>query len=158
MREVDGQNGYCTQTLEQHFGLGNATVIDSLKIEWQSGNTNVYTNVAVNKFYKAIEGQSNLVGVSKNTSIQPNEFKLNQNFPNPFNPATTISFTLPKKDFASIKIYDSTGKEVSSLINEVKSAGYYEVSFNGSELSSGVYFYKLITSNYSETKNMILLK
>lgn len=158
MREVDGQNGYCTQTLEQHFGLGNATMIDSLKIEWQSGNTNVYTNVAVNKFYKAIEGQNNLVGVSNNTTVQPNEFKLNQNFPNPFNPATTISFTLPKKDFAAIKIYDSTGKEVSSLINEVKSAGYYEVSFIGSELSSGVYFYKLITSNYSETKNMILLK
>lgn len=158
MREIDGQNGYCTQTLEQHFGLGNAAVIDSLKIEWQSGNTNVYTNVAVNKFYKAIEGQSNLVGVSNNTSIQPKEFKLNQNFPNPFNPATTISFTLPKKDFAAIKIYDSTGKEVSSLINEVKPAGYYEVSFNGSELSSGVYFYKLITSNYTETKNMILLK
>lgn len=157
-RVVSGQEGYCTQNLEQHFGLGNATVIDSVKIEWQSGSTSVYTNVAVNKFYKAIEGQSNLVGVSNNNSVQPNEYKLNQNFPNPFNPATTISFTLPKKDFASIRIYDSLGKEVSSLINEVKQAGYYEINFNASELSSGVYFYKLITSGYSETKNMVLIK
>jgi hypothetical protein len=158
MREVDGQSGYCTQTLEQHFGLGNATVIDSVKIEWQSGNTDIYTNVAVNKFYKAIEGQSNLVGISNNNTIQPGEYKLHQNFPNPFNPATKISFTLPKRDFAAIKIFNSLGREVSSLINEVKPAGYHEVNFDGSGLSSGVYFYKLITSDYSETKNMILLK
>lgn len=158
MREIDGQSGYCTQTLEQHFGLGNATVIDSVKIEWQSGTTSIFTNVAVNKFYKAIEGQSNLVGVSNNSTIQPNVYKLNQNFPNPFNPATKISFTLPKKDFASIKIYDVLGNEVGSLINEIKPAGYYEVNFDGSNLSSGVYFYKLITTEFSETKNMILVK
>lgn len=157
-REVNGQAGYCTQNLEQHFGLGNATVIDSIKIEWQSGTTNVYTNVGVNKFYKAIEGQSNLVGVSNNSTVQPKEYKLNQNFPNPFNPATKISFTLPKKDFASIKIFDSLGKEVSSLINEEKPAGYYEVSFDASGLSSGVYFYKLVTSDYLETRNMVLMK
>ncbi len=158
MREIDGQSGYCTQTLEQHFGLGNATVIDSIKIEWQSGNTSVFTNVAVNKFYRAIEGQSSLVGVSNNTTSQPNEYKLNQNYPNPFNPATKISFTLPKKDFASIKVFDLVGKEVSSLLNEERPAGYYEVSFDGSKLASGVYFYKLETSNYTETKNMVLLK
>lgn len=159
LREIDGQSGYCTQTLEQHFGLGNAAVIDSVKIEWQSGNTSVFTNVAVNKFYKAIEGQSNLVGISNNTTIvQPNEYKLNQNFPNPFNPATKISFALPKKDFTSIKVFDLLGKEIASLINEEKQAGYYEVNFDGSSLTSGIYFYKLVTSNYSETKNMILLK
>jgi len=158
MREIDGQSGYCTQTLEQHFGLGNAAIIDSIKIEWQSGNTSVFTNVAVNKFYKAIEGQSTLVGISNNNSVKPDEYKLNQNFPNPFNPATKISFTLPKKDFASIKIYNSVGKEVSTLINEVRAAGYYEVNFDGTNLSSGVYFYKLITEDFSETKNMVLLK
>ena len=158
MREIDGQSGYCTQTLEQHFGLGNATVIDSIKIEWQSGNTNIYTNISVNKFYKAIEGQNNLVGVSNVNTVKPEEYKLNQNFPNPFNPATKISFTLPKKDFASIKIYNSVGKEISTLLNEVKPAGYYEVNFDGTNFSSGVYFYKLITENFSETKNMVLLK
>lgn len=158
MREIDGQSGYCTQTLEQHFGLGNAVVIDSIKIEWQSGNTNVFTNIAANKFYKAVEGQSNLVGISNNNLVKPDEYKLNQNFPNPFNPATKISFTLPKKNFASIKIYNSIGKEISTLINEVKPAGYYEVSFDGTNLSSGVYFYKLITEDFFETKNMVLLK
>jgi len=157
-RVVSGQEGYCTQNLEQHFGLGNASIIDSVKIEWQSGNINVFTNVEVNKFYKAIEGQANLVGVSENNITSPAEYKLNQNFPNPFNPATKISFTLPKKDFASLKIYNSLGKEVNSLINEVKQAGYHEINFDGANLSSGVYFYKLITPNYSETKNMILLK
>ncbi|MBS1515642.1 MAG: VCBS repeat-containing protein [Bacteroidetes bacterium] len=158
VREIDGQNGYCSQTLEQHFGLGNATVIDSLKIEWQSGAVSVFTNVAVNKFYKAIEGQSSLVGVSNNTIVQPKDYKLNQNFPNPFNPATKITFTLPVNEFATLKVFDVSGREVGSLLSEEKQAGHYEIEFDGSDLSSGIYFYSLHTTGYSETKNMVLLK
>jgi len=158
-RDVSGQAGYCTQNLEQHFGLGNATVIDSVKIEWQSGAVSHYTNIQPNKFYKAIEGQSTLVGISSNVNtVQPGEYKLNQNFPNPFNPATVISFTLPKKEFTSISVYNSLGREVNTILNSEMKAGYHEVTFNAGELSSGVYFYKLNTESFSETKSMMLLK
>ncbi|MBN1632587.1 MAG: T9SS type A sorting domain-containing protein [Ignavibacteria bacterium] len=87
-----------------------------------------------------------------------NEVKLTQNFPNPFNPSTKISYSLPLDDFVRIVIYDITGKEIKVLLNKNQSAGTYEVFFDASEYSSGVYFYKLTTGNFSETRKMILLR
>lgn len=88
----------------------------------------------------------------------PAEFNLKQNYPNPFNPVTNIQFDLPKDVFVTIKIYDVLGREVATLINDFKKAGSYIVSFNGSELSSGVYFYKIKAGFYTDIKRMILLK
>jgi hypothetical protein len=88
----------------------------------------------------------------------PAEFVLSQNYPNPFNPTTTISYFVPKESFISIKVYDFLGREVQALVNEMKSAGSYELSFNASNLPSGTYFCTLITDNYSVSKKMILLK
>jgi len=91
----------------------------------------------------------------------PANFKLSQNFPNPFNPSTTIEFALPTDGHAVITVFDMSGKEVSRLVNEVKSAGYHNVKFDGSTLSSGSYFYKIEvtgTSNFSEVKRMMLVK
>jgi photosystem II stability/assembly factor-like uncharacterized protein len=86
------------------------------------------------------------------------EYYLLENYPNPFNPTTKIRFQLPVVSFSSLKIFDITGREVSTLVNEKLGAGTYEVTFNGGDFASGVYFYQLKTENFIETKKMILLK
>lgn len=98
------------------------------------------------------------VFVEQISSILPDKFSLHQNYPNPFNPSTTISFQIPKGDFVSLKVYDINGREVSELVNENLQAGEYKINFNGSNLPSGVYYYKLTSENFAETKKMILIK
>jgi hypothetical protein len=93
---------------------------------------------------------------------QPASYSLSQNYPNPFNPATTIKYQIPVQSLVNIKVFDVTGREVSVLINEVKTAGEYSVSFNGAGLSSGVYFYRLDANsdekNVTVIKKMVLIK
>ncbi|MCX6168687.1 MAG: T9SS type A sorting domain-containing protein [Ignavibacteriales bacterium] len=88
----------------------------------------------------------------------PHQIQLFQNYPNPFNPTTNISFSLNEKTFMKLKIYDSCGKEITTLVNEEKPAGTYSVKFDGNSLSSGVYFYRLQTSHFSQTMKLLLLK
>jgi len=88
----------------------------------------------------------------------PDNFMLLQNFPNPFNPVTTMSYHIPSKSLISLKVFDIIGREVATLINEEKSAGSYEVQFDASSLSSGIYFYELRTEGFIQTRKMILLK
>jgi probable HAF family extracellular repeat protein len=107
----------------------------------------------------------NPTDVEQTNSEVPTGYSLNQNFPNPFNPSTTISFSIPNEEFVTLKVFNSLGEEVAELVNETKSAGNYSVSFNASShsgnvrnLTSGVYFYKISAGNFTETKKMILLK
>lgn len=86
------------------------------------------------------------------------DFNLAQNYPNPFNPATKIRFSLPHYEKTSLVVYDVLGKEISVLINREMSAGNYEVTFNGSSLPSGIYFYRLTSGNYSKIHKMLLVK
>jgi hypothetical protein len=88
----------------------------------------------------------------------PYEYSLSQNYPNPFNPATIIKYTLAGKNLVTVKIFDILGREVNTLVNEVKDAGNYEVLFDGSKLSSGVYFYSINSGNFTDTKRMLLVK
>ncbi len=88
----------------------------------------------------------------------PNEFVLDQNYPNPFNPSTQISFKIEKDSYTTLKIYDFLGREVNTLVNEFKTAGTYNVTFDASSLSNGTYFYTLSSESFRETKKMILLK
>ena len=92
------------------------------------------------------------------TTTLPNSYALDQNFPNPFNPATKINFSIPVEAFVSLDVYNSIGQRVATLVNETKTAGTYEVNFNAANLSSGIYFYKLTSGNFTETKKMILMK
>ncbi len=85
-------------------------------------------------------------------------FQLKQNYPNPFNPSTVIKFQIPELSHVKLKIYDVLGSEVTNLINENKEAGSYEVEFEAGKLQSGIYFYRLDTGNFIETKKMILIK
>ena len=85
-------------------------------------------------------------------------YKLEQNYPNPFNPETNIQFDLPKEGLVTLKVYDILGREVKNLVNEFKQAGSYIVSFDGSELSSGIYFYRLEAGEFVQVKRMVLIK
>ena len=85
-------------------------------------------------------------------------YNLGQNYPNPFNPSTTIEYSIPKQSRVTIKVYDLLGREVVTLINEEKPAGNYSITFDASNLSSGVYFYRLSTSEFNETKKLLLLR
>ncbi len=97
--------------------------------------------------------------VASNALASVTEFKLDQNFPNPFNPTTTINFSIPKENtFTSLKIFNSLGEEVGTLLNQVIPAGNHEVHFDASALSSGVYFYVLKSGSYVDSKKMILMK
>ena len=90
--------------------------------------------------------------------LSPENYNLAQNYPNPFNPITTIKYSIPETGNVSLKVYDILGNEVASLVNEEKTQGVYSVTFDASNLSSGVYLYKLQAGNYIETKKMLLLK
>lgn len=105
--------------------------------------------------YKVDLGQ--LVNV-KQTPNNVRDFVLSQNYPNPFNPSTNLSFVIGHSSFVTLKIYDALGREVAALVNEEKSPGTYKISFDASDLSSGVYFYKLQAGNFSATRKMVLMK
>lgn len=97
-------------------------------------------------------------GVIQINNNIPVNYSLQQNYPNPFNPATKIKFSLPKEGFVSLGIYDSKGTLISELIGSQLAAGNYETELNAINLSSGIYFYKLVTNDFSDTKKMILVK
>ncbi|MCX6164561.1 MAG: T9SS type A sorting domain-containing protein, partial [Ignavibacteriae bacterium] len=88
----------------------------------------------------------------------PKNFSLSQNYPNPFNPVTKISFSIPSETEVTINIYDIQGRQIKTLVNEVKQAGYYDINFNASALTSGIYFYKLKAGNFVLSKKMIIIK
>jgi hypothetical protein len=90
--------------------------------------------------------------------IVPAEFSLSQNYPNPFNPVTTINWQSPVSSWQILRIYDVLGNEVASLVNEFKSAGKYSVEFDGTNLPSGIYYYRLNAGNFSDTKKLMLMK
>ena len=88
----------------------------------------------------------------------PEQFLIAQNYPNPFNPTTTIRYEIPEVSFVTLKIYDILGSEVTTLVNDKKPAGEYKISFDGTGLPSGVYFYQFKAGPFIQTKKMILLK
>ena len=101
---------------------------------------------------------SQSIGIRQISSTIPEQFNLSQNYPNPFNPTTNIEFSLPQKSFVTLKVFDITGKEIAELVNENLSAGTFRYEFNAENIPSGLYFYKLETEKFSETKKMIVIK
>ena len=104
--------------------------------------------------YSGVFSYSDVVKVKVNAE----QFYLSQNYPNPFNPVTTIKYSLPQTGYTTLKIYNSVGEEMATLVNNVKETGTHEVKFDASFLSSGVYYYRLESENFSKTKKMILIK
>jgi hypothetical protein len=123
------------------FELGNEVIHGS-------GITNIHNyEISVNSVVGDITDYNN-----------PSEFGLYQNYPNPFNPNTNIKYAINSRSYVRLIVYNSLGEEVSILVNEVRDAGNYEINFDGSALTSGVYYYRLTTEDYFEVKSMILLK
>jgi len=104
------------------------------------------------------DGTQEVVGELTVYLALPEQFSLDQNYPNPFNPSTTIRYAIPNGGLVTIKVYDVLGNEVANLIDEYKSTGSYEVNFNASSLSSGMYLYRLQAGSFVETKKMMLMK
>ena len=100
----------------------------------------------------------NPVGLSSNENEIPKDFYLYQNYPNPFNPSTHIRFDLAKSGFVTLDVYDITGRKVTELVNENLNAGKHNAEFNASELSSGIYFYRIVTPEFTSIRKMILVK
>jgi uncharacterized delta-60 repeat protein len=100
----------------------------------------------------------NPTGVEYQNSIRPTDFVLYQNYPNPFNPTTKISYSIPERSNVILKVYDVLGNEIATLVNEFRSAGKYEINYNASHLSSGVYFYTLLANEFTQTRKFILMK
>lgn len=105
----------------------------------------------------AVTKYNTITSVESDNSL-PSSYSLAQNYPNPFNPSTKIDYQIPESGFVAVKVYNLLGKEVTSLVNEEQSAGKYTLNFNGDGLSSGVYFYKIQSGSFNETKKMILIK
>jgi hypothetical protein len=146
-------------SLPVEFGIGTASVIDSLIIRWPSGLEQRFANVTPNVYYNLTEGQP--LGVNNVYSGIPEKYSLSQNYPNPFNPTTNIKYQIANSSNVVLSVYNMLGKKVVTLVNQKQNAGFYEVTFDGTNLSSGIYFYKLTCTgqdNFSETKKMILLK
>ena len=131
------------------------------RLTFNSANGDDTVNFTHNTNFTDIQWPGQTGVIDENGTV--NSYSLKQNFPNPFNPSTTIRFSLPAKSFVSLKIFNVLGREISTLLNEEKPAGDYEVNFsakykNGAELESGIYFYRIQAGNYTETKKMVLLR
>jgi hypothetical protein len=100
----------------------------------------------------------NPVSVDATEPASPTKFSLSQSYPNPFNPSTSIHYSVSSLQFVSLKVYDVLGNEIAILVNEEKTTGSYEVEFNATSLPSGVYFYRLQAGSFVETKKMVLLR
>lgn len=156
MRRVAGQNGYCGQTLQLHFGLGDATQVDSILVIWPTGIQEIFENQPANEKLLIVE-DSTLTNVGEDIGEEMN-FILHQNYPNPFNPSTEISFTLKESSFINLSIYNSLGEKLTTLLNGFVEAGENSTNFDATGLSTGIYFYVLSFKGQYLTRKMILLK
>ncbi|MBK8981466.1 MAG: T9SS type A sorting domain-containing protein [Ignavibacteria bacterium] len=143
------------------LGNGNYLVTNATGVnEMDSASGNLIRVVASGSNFQYISEYipGGLVGLSNISNAVPEKFSLSQNYPNPFNPNTNINYQISVSGNVNLSVYDVLGNEVMTLVNEKQNPGTYSVNFDGSNFSSGVYFYKLITGDFSETKQMILLK
>lgn len=136
----------CSTDTVRHSGSGSSPIYDSLTLltsaQWSVQNPPPCT----------------IVGSSNYAVDLPTVFKLYDNYPNPFNPTTTIKYDVPKASYVKLIIYDILGKTVSTLVNEKKDAGRYEVQWNANNFASGAYFYKMETDVFTDVKKMMLVK
>lgn len=148
-----------SQSIEVSDASNDVTGLQKPEVGDIDGSTPVFAFVGGNYTNVYFDNYSWIpTDVNETQGNFPVEYILEQNYPNPFNPNTTIKFSIPENSFVSLKVYNVLGKEVSSVISEEMNAGTYEVNFNGNNLSSGVYFYKLETENFVKTNKMILMK
>lgn len=144
--------------MTNHVLTGTAVPICAIYNEWgynvKQGAFTYWANGPEDVYYDGENLPTNI----KEIPGTVNSYNLSQNFPNPFNPATNINFSIPENGFVKIVVFDILGKEVATLVNEEKSAGEYRIMFDASELNSGVYFYKITAGDFTDVKKMLLVK
>ncbi len=150
LREKD--NNYVEMENENRITLSFNNTLEPVQEGW----TRDYILITDGRYVRS-EGDRLILKNSVNNSL-PRVFRLHQNYPNPFNPLSKIKYDLPKDIQTTIKIYDILGREVRILINEFKKAGYYEAVFDGTNLASGVYFYRIEAGTFVDSKKMVLVK
>ncbi|MBK8553354.1 MAG: T9SS type A sorting domain-containing protein [Ignavibacteria bacterium] len=133
------------------------TTGDSVRCSWRAWAFNGFDSAATNNTFLVTLIRTN-VGISVISSSVPEKFDLHNNYPNPFNPVTKIKFDIAKLQNVKITVYDNTGREADILVNENLQPGSYEVTFSGSNYSSGVYYYKMESQDFIQTKKMLLIK
>lgn len=149
-------------------GTSNWTLVGNVSGNGTSTMSHNYTftdrNIATGNYnyrLRQIDYNGNFEYFNLNSEIEigtPSAFELKQNYPNPFNPTTKISFALPTDGNVTLKVFDNLGREVSTLVNGFKTAGFYSLDFNGANLTSGLYFYKLDANGFSKVMKMTLVK
>jgi hypothetical protein len=155
--KLDGViKGYAVTNESGQYNVEGLTQGDYILVIHRIGSRSANININI-----AHGGASNInVNLEKNiiktNSIE--EFKLSQNYPNPFNPSTMINYSVSKAGSVNISIYNAAGMLVKELVNGYNESGKYSVTFNGSSLASGVYYYKMVSGSYNETRKMILVK
>lgn len=163
IRHIAASSGHAAQnSLTQHFGIGAATRVDSIIINWPSGKKQILLNKEANQRITVLESAGDAVDEKQNDNT-PITFRLAQNYPNPFNPATTIEYDIPENTFVTLSIYDSYGHHVKTLVREMKQRGSHSVTWNGKNeqnvpVASGLYLYRIVTENFKSAGKMTLLR
>jgi subtilisin family serine protease len=153
--EIERSEGFDFKKIGFIPGHGTTTEAQSYIYTDENILTGKYTYRLKQLDFNGAVEYSNVVKVDMN---RPHAYNLNQNYPNPFNPITTISYSIPDDGFVSLKIFDVLGNEVKILVNEIQTAGNRRIVFDASELSSGVYYFQLVSGDFSSTRKLILLK
>lgn len=173
-RDIAGQEGYCGQNLLAHFGLGEATAIDTVLVQWPSGIVDVLAPVNVNQILTITEGM-NPTEVEQQEAALPSGYRLQQNYPNPFRSAATfpalsgknlstrIEYVLPRASHVRLIIYNAAGQEIRTLVDQMQSTGAHEKLWDGKNnanerVPSGVYFYRIAAGPFRQTRKMLLLQ
>ena len=150
-------------------GLNGITIKDDDYAEWAGLlEVTIYEEVIITKAIEQLNDPVKLIidatslDIADNSAI-PTEFKLHENYPNPFNPSTNIKFDIPENGLVSLIVYDLMGHKVTELVNTNMNSGFHNVSWNGTDnfgntVSTGVYIYQLKTGNYSNTQKMLFIK
>jgi hypothetical protein len=145
-----------------HFSLGAVTpgtyTLTVQRLGYESESRQIVVGTANQDTVNFYLDTMNVIGIVNINTNVPDNFSLSQNYPNPFNPATKITFAIKRTGFTELTVYDMLGRTVETLVSESLKPGEYEVSFNAARLTSGVYFYRLNTGGFSETRKMVLVK
>ena len=153
--EIQKNSGYGFETIGDVNGYGTSTQLHSYSFADKGLNDGTYFYRLKQVDYNGTFKYSGEVKVVINTPLM---FELGQNYPNPFNPTTKIEYSIPRNGIVTLKVYNTLGQEVASLVNEIEETGNHKVTFNAANLSSGVYYYRLQAGDFNQFKKMILLK
>ena len=158
VKQGDVYAGFGVTNSKGEYKINNIPEGDYILIAHKVGSESSQRVISINENNKRSVNFSLAAKTGNITNTNPFEFALSQNYPNPFNPNTVISYSIASEGNVTLKIFNSAGQQVSELVNAYQNAGIYNVEFNASSLSSGVYFYRLDANGFAATNKMILVK